>query len=89
MRNKIKKALEESYKDLKLINPKLKLKFSEKIYLKGNKSEFDSVDIITFLTLVEKKLDKKIKKKINLLDENFFFKYENLNIKSIINFIKK
>jgi len=89
MRNKIKKALEESYKDLKLINPKLKLKFSEKIYLKGNKSEFDSVDIITFLTIVEKKLDKKIKKKINLLDENFFFKYKNLNIKSIINFIKK
>ena len=87
--NNIKKIIEESYKELKSINPKIKSKFSDKIYLKGNKTEFDSVDIITFLTIIEKRIEKKIKKKINLLDENFFFKYKALNIKNIIDFIKK
>ena len=85
--NNIKKILEESYRELRSINTKLK--FSEKVSLKGDKTEFDSVDIITFLTIIEKKIEKKLKKKINLLDENFFFKYKVLNIKNIIDFIKK
>ena len=87
--NNIKKIIEESYRELRSINPKIKLKFSEKVSLKGDKTELDSVDIITFLTIIEKKIEKKLKKNINLLDENFFFKYKVLNIKNIIDFIKK
>ena len=54
-----------------------------------NKSEFDSVDIITFLTMIENNFERELGKKLNLLDENFFFKYETLNIKNIFDYIKK
>jgi hypothetical protein len=89
MADKIKKIVQDSYKEFRLINSRIKLKFSDKILLKGKKSEFDSVDIITFLTMVENNFEKEFGKKLNLLDENFFFKYETLNIKNIFDYIKK
>lgn len=89
MADKIKKIVQDSYKEFRLINSRIKLKFSDKILLKGNKSEFDSVDIITFLTMIENNFERELGKKLNLLDENFFFKYETLNIKNIFDYIKK
>ena len=89
MTNKGKKILQDSYKEFRSINPRIKIKFSDKILLKGNKSEFDSVDILTFLTIIENNVERKLGKKLNLLDENFFFKYKTLNMKNIFDYIKK
>ena len=89
MTNKLKKIIQDSYIEFRTINSKIKLKFSDKILLKGNKSEFDSIDIITFLTIIENNVERQLGKKLNLLDENFFFKYETLNIKNIFDYIKK
>ena len=89
MADKVKKIIQDSYKEFRLINSRIKSKFSDKILLKGKKSEFDSVDIITFLTMIENNFEKELGKKLNLLDENFFFKYETLNIKNIFDYIKK
>ena len=89
MADKVKKIIQDSYKEFRSINSRIKLKFSDKILLKGNKSEFDSVDIITFLTMIENNVERELGKKLNLLDENFFFKYKTLNIKNIFDYIKK
>ena len=89
MADKVKKIIQDSYKEFRLINSRIKSKFSDKILLKGKKSEFDSVDIITFLTMIENNFERELGKKLNLLDENFFFKYETLNIKNIFDYIKK
>ena len=89
MADKVKKIIQDSYKEFRSINSRIKLKFSDKILLKGNKSEFDSIDIITFLTIIENNVERQLGKKLNLLDENFFFKYETLNIKNIFDHIKK
>ena len=89
MADKVKKIIQDSYKEFRSINSRIKLKFSGKILLKGNKSEFDSVDIITFLTMIENNVERELGKKLNLLDENFFFKYKTLNIKNIFDYIKK
>ena len=89
MADKIKKIVQDSYKEFRLINSRIKLKFSDKTLLKGKKSEFDSVDIITFLTMIENNFEKEFGKKLNLLDENFFFKYKILSVKNIFDYIKK
>ena len=89
MADKVKKIIQDSYKEFRSINSRIKLKFSDKILLKGNKSEFDSIDIITFLTIIENNVERQLGKKLNLLDENFFFKYKTLNIKNIFDYIKK
>ena len=89
MADKIKKIVQDSYKEFRLINSRIKSKFSDKILLKRKKSEFDSVDIITFITMIENNFEKEFGKKLNLLDENFFFKYETLTIKNIFDYIKK
>ena len=41
------------------------------------------------LSFYEKKFEKKYNKKINILDENFFNKFENIDIKKIADFSLK
>ncbi len=88
-KNGILKLLQESFEEIKKISPDIKFKFSEKIILKGKKSKLDSIDIVTLLSVYEKKFENKYKKKINILDENFFNKFENIDLKKIADFSLK
>ena len=81
-------VVKNSYLKLKKINPKLR-KFSENLKIKGNQSSFDSVDTITFFSILEKELEKNSFKNPNFMNENFFFKYDNINLAEVVNIIKK
>ena len=50
--------LKSSYTHLKNISDNIKKKFSLKLTVKGYKSEFDSVDIVNFFSILEKELKK-------------------------------
>ena len=67
----------------------IKKKFSSKIIIKGPKSEFDSVDVINFFSILEKEIKKNKLKSPNFLDEKFFFKFQNINFAQLINQLKK
>lgn len=88
-KKEILKLLQESFDEIKKLSSDIKFKFSEKIILKGKKSKLDSIDIVTMLSFCEKKFEKKYNKKINILDENFFNKFENIDIKKIADFSLK
>jgi hypothetical protein len=88
-KKEILKLLQESFDEIKKLSSDIKFKFSEKIILKGKKSKLDSIDIVTMLSFYEKKFEKKYNKKINILDENFFNKFENIDIKKIADFSLK
>ena len=83
----IEKIVKNSYEKLKNIHPKLK-KFSLKIKIKGNKSNFDSVDIVTFFSILDKGIEENKLKNPNFMNENFFFKLDNITIENIIEKIK-
>jgi hypothetical protein len=80
--------VKNSYIKLKKINSKLK-NFNTNLTIKGNSSSFDSVDIITFFSILEKELENHGLKNPNFLNENFFFKYENIKITDVVNIIRK
>ena len=88
-RKKILNLFKEAFKEVKDLSNDLNVKFSENLILKGTKSKLDSVDIVTLLSIYERKFSKEYKKNINILDENFFNKYETITIKQIINFYLK
>ena len=89
MNKKIKMVVEKSYLMLKKISPNIKQNFSAEIKIKGTKSKFDSVDIVTFFSFLEKNLlNSKIKHQ-NFLDKNFFFKFDNISLKTLIKSIQK
>ncbi len=83
------KLTKSAYDNLKKISSNIKKKFNSNISIKGNKSEFDSVDVVTFFSLLEKEIKKQKLKNPNFLDENFFFKYEKIDIKKIQNLMNK
>lgn len=86
---KVKKIVKNSYEQIKKISPNIKKKYSENLKVKGIRSNFDSVDIVTFFSFLEKNLTfSKIKYK-QFLDTNFFFKFEQISIKDIIDIILK
>ena len=64
--------VKNSYEKLRKINTKLK-KFNIKINIKGNKSSIDSVDTVTFFSILEDDLKKKNLKNPEFLNESFFF----------------
>lgn len=78
-----------SYLKLKDMSNNIKKKFSSKIIIKGPKSEFDSVDVINFFSILEKEIKKNKLKSPNFLDEKFFFKFQNINFTQLINQLKK
>lgn len=86
-KSQIEIIVKKSYEKLKKIQPKLK-KFSLKIKIKGNKSNFDSIDIVTFFSILDKEMDENNLKNPNFMNENFFFKLDNITIENIIEKIK-
>ena len=85
--NKIIDSVKKAYIKLKHLNPNKKKTFSQKIVIKGKISEFDSVDIVTFFLILDKELKRNNVNATNLLDQNFFFKFKNLNIGNLIKFL--
>ena len=88
-KREIFKLLKDSFNEIKNLSLNIKLSFSESLTLKGKKTKLDSIDTVTMLSIYEKKFEEKYNKKINILDENFFNKFENINIKKIIDFSLK
>ena len=70
-KKEILKLLQKSFEEIKKISPDIKFKFSEKIILKGKKSKLDSIDVITMLSVYEKKFENKYKKKSIFLTRIF------------------
>ena len=81
--------LKSSYMHLKDISDNIKKKFSLKLTVKGSKSEFDSIDIVNFFSILEKELKKNKAKSPNFLDEKFFFKFQNISFSKLVEQIKK
>ena len=81
--------LKSSYTHLKDISDNIKKKFSLKLTVKGSKSEFDSIDIVNFFSILEKELKKNKAKSPNFLDEKFFFKFQNISFSKLIEQIRK
>tara|TARA_B100001121_G_C18685323_1_gene620428 strand:+ start:2497 stop:2778 length:282 start_codon:yes stop_codon:yes gene_type:complete len=81
--------LKSSYMHLKDISDNIKKKFSLKLIVKGSKSEFDSIDIVNFFSILEKELKKNKAKSPNFLDEKFFFKFQNISFSKLIEQIRK
>ena len=80
--------VKNSYEKLRKINTKLK-KFNINIKIKGNKSSIDSVDTVTFFSILEDNLKKNDLKNPEFLNENFFFKLNNISLKNVVDIIKK
>ena len=81
--------LKSSYTHLKDISDNIKKKFSLKLTVKGSKSEFDSIDIVNFFSILEKELKKNKAKSPNFLDEKFFFKFQNISFSKLVEQIRK
>ncbi len=81
--------LKSSYMHLKDISDNIKKKFSLKLTVKGSKSEFDSIDIVNFFSILEKELKKNKAKSPNFLDEKFFFKFQNISFSKLVEQIRK
>ena len=81
--------LKTSYTKIVDISDNVKKKFSLKLTVKGPKSEFDSIDIINFFSILEKEINKNKAKSPNFLDEKFFFKFQDISFSQLINQIKK
>ena len=81
--------LKSSYTRLKDISNNIKKKFSLKLIVKGSRSEFDSIDIVNFFSILEKELKKNKVKSPNFLDEKFFFKFQNISFLQLQEQIKK
>ena len=81
--------LKSSYMHLKDISDNITKKFSLKLTVKGSKSEFDSIDIVNFFSILEKELKKNKAKSPNFLDEKFFFKFQNISFSKLIEQIRK
>ena len=79
----VKKAFEK----LRNLNKKIK-KFNLKIKIKGDNSMLDSVDTITFFSLLDSEIQKNKLKNPDFMNENFFFKYENISIQDVIYSVK-
>ena len=89
MKTNYQKILKSSYLRLKDISNNIKKKFSLKLTVKGSRSEFDSIDIVNFFSILEKELKKNKVKSPNFLDEKFFFKFQNISFLQLQEQIKK
>ena len=89
MKTKITNVVKKSYLMLKKISPNIKQNFSLDLKIKGKNSKLDSVDIVTFFSILEKNLYSARLKHKNFLDKNFFFKFDNITFKNLISSIQK
>lgn len=86
--SKINKIIEQSFEDLKSIDTEIKIKYSNKIILIGDKS-IDSVSLLNLLLLIEEKLKKEHKIYFSLLELDLFSSNKTVTIRDLINSIKK
>ena len=88
-KSKIDQQIKLAYLKLKEISPNLKEKYSNNIKIKGKRTKFDSVDIVTFFSFLESQLKASKIKCPQFLDKNFFFKFDEIKIKDLIILIYK
>ena len=84
----IKEAVESSIKEFNKSQNKFKIQNIDNFELIGQNSTLDSMAIVNFLMLLEKKLLKDLNIKINLMDKVFLKKKEKLNIKDLVSILE-
>tara|TARA_B100001029_G_C15045065_1_gene446497 strand:- start:875 stop:1138 length:264 start_codon:yes stop_codon:yes gene_type:complete len=84
----IKEAIDSSIKEFNKSQDKFKIQNIDNFELIGQNSTLDSMAIVNFLMLLEKKLLKDLNIKINLMDKVFLEKKEKLNIKDLVSILE-
>tara|TARA_B100000686_G_scaffold129478_1_gene136621 strand:- start:835 stop:1098 length:264 start_codon:yes stop_codon:yes gene_type:complete len=84
----IKEAVDSSIKEFNKSQDKFKIQNIDNFELIGQNSTLDSMAIVNFLMLLEKKLLKDLNIKINLMDKVFLEKKEKLNIKDLVSILE-
>ena len=84
----IKEAVDSSIKEFYKSQDKFKIQNIDNFELIGQNSTLDSMAIVNFLMLLEKKLLKDLNIKINLMDKVFLEKKEKLNIKDLVSILE-
>ena len=84
----IKEAVDSSIKEFNKSQNKFKIQNIDNFELIGRDSTLDSMAIVNFLMLLEKKLLKDLNIKINLMDKVFLKKKEKLNIKDLVSILE-
>ena len=86
--SKINKIIEQSFEDLKSIDSEIKIKYSNKIILIGDRS-IDSVSLLNLLLLIEEKLKKEYKINFSLLELDLFSSNKTVTISDLIKSIER
>ena len=84
----IKEAVDSSIKEFNKSQNKFKIQNIDNFELIGQNSTLDSMAIVNFLMLLEKKLLKDLNIEINLMDKVFLKKKEKLNIKDLVSILE-
>ena len=84
----IKEAIDSSIKEFNKSQDKFKIQNIDNFELIGRDSTLDSMAIVNFLMLLEKKLLKDLNIEINLMDKVFLKKKEKLNIKDLVSILE-
>ena len=84
----IKETVNNSITEFNKSQNKFKIQNIDNFELIGRDSTLDSMAIVNFLMLLEKKLLKDLNIKINLMDKVFLEKKEKLNIKDLVSILE-
>ena len=84
----IKETVNNSITEFNKSQNKFKIQNINNFELIGQNSALDSMAIVNFLTLLEKKLLKDLNIEINLMDKVFLKKKEKLNIKDLVSILE-
>ena len=84
----IKEAIDSSIKEFNKSQDKFKIQNIDNFELIGRDSTLDSMAIVNFLMLLEKKLLKDLNIEMNLMDKVFLKKKEKLNIKDLVSILE-
>ena len=84
----IKEAIDSSIKEFNKSQDKFKIQNIDNFELIGRDSTLDSMAIVNFLMLLERKLLEDLNIKINLMDKVFLEKKEKLNIKDLVSILE-
>ena len=84
----IKEIIDKSIIEFNKSQNKFQIQNKHNFELIGQNSTLDSMAIINFLMLLEKKLLKDLNIKINLMDKVFIEKKEKLDIKDLISILE-
>ena len=84
----IKETVNNSITEFNKSQNKFKIQNIDNFELIGQNSTLDSMAIVNFLMLLEKKLLKDLNIKINLMDKVFLEKKEKLNIKDLVSILE-